>query len=577
MVERTLQERRRQRSHNQPYHHPTPRAPCSINLTTIGIVLIGIQLILLYIGFRLQQTHYYFSNTPHADTKAATNTAIPPPRLADGTFSGYSVYYQNVTSPAYTVSHCVGENYQSDLSWMHRSCHFSFVCFDVQTKEFQIYRHEQEDFMTPYLKRRPLTDVSQSYMGHPSNNNNNNNNSRRLFVSLGGINRKWGMGSMDKKKNNNNDDDGVNRLKWFPTILSRAPTSFYALPATVVMVPFHSLAGGNPGHLVWDDFTPIYTLLEMFQLPVHHPLLIRYTLPGPGLWASCDATPLKTLECAHMFDKFWPLWAGHNATTTTSYKSTTVTTQWDATLQLSSLVNNKNTRTEPKSNLICARHGVAGIGALTDHGTDKLHGWHERDYTITHNHGRGGMFWKFRQHVLRNMEIISRREGEDEGAFTNHHHNSFSAPYKIVISVQSSSNPLRNLDFTQQTQALHRYYWNASQVEIQEYVFKDYSLQEQLKIANEASIFITGAGGGAVTSMFVSQGASILIYFNEVGGRESNVPTNLPARLDWDFFNSMAYARVHWLPSQTMNEMTDIEALLKLVQHELGIIQREYS
>jgi hypothetical protein len=569
MVERTLQERRRHHHHHHHHHH-TPRAPCSINLTTIGIVLIGIQLILLFIGFRLKQTRYSFSNT-RDDTKAAS----PPRRVADGTFNGYPVYYQNVTSPPYTVSHCVGENYQSDLSWMHRSCHFSFVCFDVHTKEFQIYRHEQEDFISPFLKRRPLTDVSQSYMGHPSNNNNPS----RLFVSLGGINRKWGMSS-DKNKDKDNND-GVYRLKWFPTILSHAPTSFYALPANVVLVPFHSLAGGNPGHLVWDDFTPIYTLLEMFQLSVHRPLLIRYVLPGPGLWASCDANDIKTMECAHMFDKFWPLLAGQNTTTSTSesYHSTTVTTQWEAELKLSSLANKKNnTTTVPKSNLICARHGVAGIGALTDHGTEKLHGWHERDYSITHNHGRGGMFWKFRQHVLRNMGVIHRREAEEEedASLNQHHHKLFFSPYKIVISVQSSSNPLRNLDFTQQTRALHRYL-NASQVDIQEYVFKDYSLQEQLKIANEASIFITGAGGGAVTSMFVSHGASILLYYNEVGGRESNVPTNLPARLDWDFFNSMAYARVHWLPSQTMNEMKDIEALLTLVQHELGIIQREYS
>ena len=37
-----------------------------------------------------------------------------------------------------------------------------------------------------------------------------------------------------------------------------------------------------------------------------------------------------------------------------------------------------------KSQLICARHGLAGIGALTDHGTEKTHGWEEDDYKITH-------------------------------------------------------------------------------------------------------------------------------------------------------------------------------------------------
>ena len=30
---------------------------------------------------------------------------------------------------------------------------------------------------------------------------------------------------------------------------------------------------------------------------------------------------------------------------------------------------------KPKSNLVCAKNGLAGIGALTDHGTRKVHGW----------------------------------------------------------------------------------------------------------------------------------------------------------------------------------------------------------
>lgn len=63
------------------------------------------------------------------------------------------------------------------------------------------------------------------------------------------------------------------------------------------------------------------------------------------------------------------------------------------------------TNDKPKSKYICARHGVAGMGSLTDHGTQKWHGWQPRDYPITHNVGRGGAFYQFRNVIMNNVDI----------------------------------------------------------------------------------------------------------------------------------------------------------------------------
>jgi hypothetical protein len=362
---------------------------------------------------------------------------------------------------------------------------------------------------------------------------------RSNTVSLGGINQKWTMKS-----------NGVPRLEWFPQInVSSADTvlSYYELPPQVVLIPFHSLNGANPGHLLWDDFLPAYTLLTMFQLEEESDLLLmRYVLKDEerGLWASCDWRQDKKEDCEKMHKKFSPLMMGagsnHDLATTESF--------------------NFQPKTQSKTNLVCARHGLAGMGALTDHGTDKAHGWEEKDYQTTHNHGRGGMLYAFRNYMMSNL-----------GLPIEYRHK---PPFRIVFSEKSSNIPSRYIDFTSQIDFLRKSF-HPKYVSVESYVFKDMSLVEQIKIASQATIFITGCGGGAVTATFLPRGGSVFIYYLENGGMLNNKETGKPARLDWDLFNNLAYLRVHWLPKQTMQKETDLRALLFLVQHELDAHMRE--
>ena len=68
-------------------------------------------------------------------------------------------------------------------------------------------------------------------------------------------------------------------------------------------------------------------------------------------------------------------------------------------------------------------------------------------------------------------------------------------------------------------------------------------------MASRASVYVTWCGGGAITASFLPRGGSVQIYYAETGGTESNVHTNEPARLDWDFFNNLAYLHVNWIPA----------------------------
>jgi hypothetical protein len=95
-------------------------------------------------------------------------------------------------------------------------------------------------------------------------------------LSLGGINPKW-------------RGDARKALKWFPQILfEQPPNGYYELPTNTVWVPFHSFAGQNTGHLVWDDFFPIFKLLGMFDLLQNTLFLTKMDLKR---WGTCDWNP----------------------------------------------------------------------------------------------------------------------------------------------------------------------------------------------------------------------------------------------------------------------------------------------
>ena len=120
---------------------------------------------------------------------------------------------------------------------------------------------------------------------------------------------------------------------------------------SISQVPFHSFFAGNPGHLIWDDFLPVYTLMRMFGWDRRRPLLTRYIVghkgeEARGLWATCEWTKDRLEECNHMLDKFLPLMGlrGDHFTTTRDVRV--------------ALADGGPRR----SDLVCATRGAAGIG-----------------------------------------------------------------------------------------------------------------------------------------------------------------------------------------------------------------------
>ncbi|KAG7367073.1 DUF563 domain containing protein [Nitzschia inconspicua] len=482
-----------------------------------------------------------------------------------------------------------------DTSWQHRSCHFQFFCYDVDEKEYVIYlsQKDQDDagFGLSHLDDHTgHWDVSQTYFRNMTKVTPNEEPAGRkkshvadvhhpYGVSIGSINGKWAQ-------------MGIPRLKWFPKVIygpvpvaqhkeHNNPYQVYTLPSSVVMIPFHSLSASNPGHLVWDDFLPLYTLLQIFGFTNDNPnnssgeesgfdpLLMRFVLPPEpgsdedrGLWAGCDWIEERSEQCQKMLHKFAPLMIREQAAWQT-------TTQHDPILELF----DDNQNNDNKKKLVCAKNGLAGIGGLSDHGTDKGHGWEERDYTMTYNLGRGGQFWRFRNYMIRNIGLPNPEAeiGPEE-------------PLLVLFSANSSEKKHRSKSFALEKRDLEQELWGRSKelglpaVTVERYQFSDYAIKKQIEMVSKAAVFVTTCGGGAITATFLPRGASLLVIFPENGGVENNKASGKPARLDWDYFNNLGYLRVSWVPQTPSiprfpNNATS--TISDLIIHELQIIYEE--
>lgn len=250
-----------------------------------------------------------------------------PSGPSDGTFNSFPIYHKKYTQGFHSNSHCIGENFRQD-AWKYRSCQFQNLCFDTSSMKFVMFASQEQYELEKALKHEHLTDFSPA-------------SSMNTTLSVGAINPKWGKEHA--------------LLEWYPELRpveEIVNSGYYQLQTDKVLIPWHSMAGFNPGHLVWDDFLPLFTLLTSFDLLQKELVLIRYDLTL-AQWASCQRQYTK---CAPILKKFLPL-IGTQLDKTTNQNETALVLKG-----------------EQKSKYVCAPNGAAGLGMLSDHGL-KLHGW----------------------------------------------------------------------------------------------------------------------------------------------------------------------------------------------------------
>jgi hypothetical protein len=464
---------------------------------------------------------------------------------------------ENGRPPKFTKVDCTsplmeqdgGSTNRTTDSWMYRTCEYTNLCWNTSSRQYVA-----------------IVD-------------NHHLNSNIPYVSIGGINPRW------KSISGSDPELGeVIKMRWKPEEVAASsidPSSIlhFELDEDTILLPFHSMAGHNVGHLLWDDFYPLYTALRLRGLippptsSTSKPfferspklLLIRHVLENTTLYANCDIRRNKRMQCKGNFERFVPLLGvDPNTFFTTKTSLLTKSASGEGAAKSKPIVGESTA-------LICAKTTVAGIGFLTDHGWHD-HGWESRATTNTppHNAGRGRLFYDFAQFLMQHSPMAPATTDRSE------------MRPQITFSLESSRDWKRRLNFTHQIEALtaqsKKNQGDHEEFSVKSYHMHDLSLSEQMAVAAETSIFVTACGGGSMTATFLPRHAVLIVYYDTEGGLDFDnyqmKANHQPARLDWDLLNNAAHLRVHWLPIRDMDSPDHMKVFTALIRHEIATIQR---
>jgi Glycosyltransferase 61 len=424
----------------------------------------------------------------------------------DGTFNGLNIYHVN-SSPKTTI-HCVGENFDNQRSWLFRSCEFKTLCYDLDQRDIVMYIDPPDDI--------PETWWSSTQV-HPT----------RATVAGGSQPKTWFL------KPPQSSSGPITPIGQFRPRVGNPPSNYYRFNATLLPFYRHPTSYRNPGHLLWDDFLSIYTLLDIYDR-VDDRLFLAQMRRAKTETFSEPIPPFDIIE------KFLPLMGNYGY-------NLDIFQDYDLQIEHPKFKNDETER------VICADHGLLGSGMFSDHGESRWHGQWKSDRVLPHNIGRGGLFRRYRSFLMKNVGISSQQRTIQR------------KPYRIVVSISSSTKADRaNVSFTSQIQALSQL---EPRVEIQAVQMSKLSLIEQIELTSTAAFYVSMTGGGTATAMFLPKGAHLILYY-------------VPSRyLDWDFWNNFPHIHTHWLPRSRKdrgeNTALDIERFLELVTRELNILEQE--
>ena len=454
-----------------------------------------------------------------------------------------------------TSVYCVGDVFQEAPKPDYQSCQYENLCLDLKSKKFvsvtngaylqDTTDHNPGNNATTVFKPRPddtiPTDLKEAY------------------VQIGqSVRLQTGE-------------------PWIPNSVSSAShgayDSYYQIPPNRIWLPYYPEQPNaiNPGHLLWDYLLPLYTLVDMFG---HDDKQFLLTNVDPHCVPPSTGDPIEVRQqenpgaCYKLATKFLSLLGVPPSTFANIHHSKLMSTNEK---------NNEIAEIDSSSSptLVCAKLAVVGIGMLTDHGYQK-HGQLINDYQSPYNHGRGISFWKFRNfmvsHMQRGNQMITPSLSPQKVA---------SGTFTITFSILSSNNMNRRRHFQNQIQTLQTYFaGNTLRVRVQTVRLAELSLGDQMTIVEQSNVFISVIGGSTSTAMFLKRNACLVLYYDDSGDEVVKVPKNsnndnknMPAMLDWGFWNHASYLKVHWLPLSSIDNDKGIRILTRLLETEIESFQ----
>jgi len=284
------------------------------------------------------------------------------------------------------------------------------------------------------------------------------------------------------------------------------------------------------GHLIWDDFLGLYTLLDIFDQADDKTMLTHMYRPETEDFSGDDDP-----EGFDLIEKFIPLLGKHD------YGIETLEGEYE--LNLTGIANSSTER-----HVICADNGLLGSGIFSDHGDHHWHGHQPTDYEDPHNVGRGGHLRRFRKWMMEHVGVNPNTPIQRE-------------PYLILVSKSSSTkNDRKNIKFGPQVKKLKKHF--GDRVVVKKVQLSELSLVEQIELLSRTAVFISTVGGATVSGTFLPKGASVILYMRE------------ERPLDWDWWNNFPHVKAHWFPMDNKTDAFHLNALVETVESQLDYIDR---
>ena len=467
------------------------------------------------------------------------------------------------------ISHvaCAGESFSHRSaagSYRYRSCQFQNLCYCTETKEYILFPSREEVALQELLQKL--------------HNNHNNNND---FVTISSMvhdthssfsTKKVSLGTIIRSHVPTQDSSSL----WFPNVITDPDQQkkmigdgYYQLPNDTVVFPILLpsptlyTTRRSMDVLLWLDFFAIHTVLSMFGMEQSKQPIFMIQNEHNETSESVLSSPLWSIFGPETFKHMGRFHTNNNdpismnidqadgvpATTTTTTTSTT---------------------NLPKSNLICSKHGVAGLGMIaTIRDESKL--------LFTHAMGRGAMIYTFRNYILSNLGLpISPLPPPLTTATTTTTTAAANKQTKIQITMAG----LTEIEFNTLDKELRTLLVDVVEIEIRK-IDDDLPFHESIALTSTSMIHITHRHTPShllATATCLPRGATLIVLDtmsqqDTSDTDDKNSIDRMVSRAEQDYLEMAGYFNVHWWKHMPLSvHMDHIDIIRTIVRDKLQSI-----
>jgi hypothetical protein len=465
--------------------------------------------------------------------------------------------------PPYSRVHCVGDTFLPN-AWVYRSCQYQNLCWSSQFNDWVLVTSPpQQALEQKWNQRFSLNDVDIGHRGHAYPRSSSSVNESRLLLSTIGMtqsrreqpNYRWNPKILHFAGHDSTAmsmDGGPSTATTEPYVDSKSYEHRF-MSGDMVIIPISVADITSTMSLVMETLFSVYNLVNMFGLQNKKVMLhvLNNNTNDPKRWDDCNR------DCSDLLEQGvnwmgYDIWTHPGPPSTPTIRSGENSTQDDAM----------------KSILFCAPNAASGLGMLTANGLSSR-GLMAQDLQLSNNVGRGGLFWKFRNHILNmTMTRIQNNATEATMGFA-----SGDDAFRVHVASASNSSSFWT-DLVEILVTNRNGDDDFPMIVTLGNATNNKGAHERdhlIRLASRTDFWIAVSYNDEHTwpALFLPRGATLLLLYDETRVTKGRPKKRAgPIRLDFDVWNHISHLKVHWLSLQH-DAKGLAQSVLKLIRDEV--------